>query len=350
LGVGEAQDMVGGDHLIPAVRFEGAALPTRQRFEAWRSIIAPFLDTVPLVDKRPFDVRYQTYAVDGIVVSESHSGAHTVDRAARHVRRGDTDHIILRMPSQGQMLLGIGDTPVVLAPGAISLSDLRYKMHGHTDESVHINCMIPRQRIDTRAFDRNPVLQWNCGSPEGRLLTNALRTVWSELPRARAVEAKRLAAGLTGLINGLLSTHPDEQARSAINQALVDAMQAFIRRHLDDFGLTSDTLCRTFGCSRARLYRLFQPYGGVERYIRNQRLDRCFLDLSRTPASLVRINRVATMWGFENPSHFHRLFKVRFGIAPSDVPPRRVDTLQIGPARPLASAEIERLHRWFRQL
>ena len=337
------------DDPVPAFRFESRKLPARLRFEAWRSIIDPFLDTAPLVDERPFDVRYETYALDGVLVSESASGSHTVDRAARHVRQGDTDHIILRIPSRGRMILVIGDTPVVLAPGTISLSDLRYEMHGHTSDSVHINCMVHRDKIDTRLFDRVSTVQWSSGSPEGRLLGNALQTVWSELPTARATESERLAAGLTGLINGLLSTNPDEQVRSAINQALVEAMQALIKRHLDDLTIGSATLCRIFACSRARLYRLFRPYGGVERYIRNQRLDRCFLELSQTSASLVRIHRVATRLGFDNPSHFHRLFKARFGIAPSDVPPPDPDTSQSGPARALESAEIARLHRWFRQ-
>lgn len=343
------QDMASDADLVPLVRFDGQAFPERLRFDAWRAIIGPFLDTAPLGDRRPFDVRYQTYAVDGVLISETASGAHTVDRAARHVRRGGTDHVILRIPSRGRMVLGIGDMPVILQPGVVSLSDLRYEMHGHTTESEHIHCMIPRHRIETLAFDRIPALQWSSGSPEGRLLGNALRTVWSELPTARAAESKRLAAGLVGLINGLLSTQPDEQARSAINQALADAIRAFIERHLDDLSLGSATLCRTFASSRARLYRLFRPYGGVERYIRNQRLERCFLEMSRTPASLARIHRVATKWGFENPSHFHRLFKARFGIAPSDVPPSAVDNAQMGPARALESAEIVRLHRWFCQ-
>jgi AraC-like DNA-binding protein len=339
----------GGDHLIPAFRFDSGQFPERLRFEAWRDIICPFLDTAPLADERPFNVRYESYAIDGIVVVESASGAHSIDRAARHVRQGDTDHIILRAYTRGRMVMSIGDMPAVLAPGAISLSDLRFEMHGHATESVHINCMVPRHRIDTRPFDRDPALLWSSGSPQGRLLGNAVQTLWSELPGAHAKDAKALAAGVTGLINGLLSTHPDDEARSAINQAMVNALQAFIKRHLDDLSIDTDTLCRTFACSRSRLYRLFHPYGGVERYVRNQRLERCFNELSRAPATLGRIDRVATRWGFWNPSHFHRIFKTRFGIAPSDVPPPQPHTAETGPQRLPNSAEIARLHRWFRQ-
>jgi AraC-like DNA-binding protein len=38
------------------------------------------------------------------------------------------------------------------------------------------------------------------------------------------------------------------------------------------------------------------------------------------PRSLPRrVSEVAVRWGFENPSHFNRLFKAAFGAAPTEV-------------------------------
>jgi AraC-like DNA-binding protein len=285
------------------------------------------------------------------VVCDTVTGPHTIDRGPRHLRSGDTDHVTLRVYARGRMAMDIGKLPVVLAPGAVSLFDRRYPMRGHATEQTSLSCMIPRERLDTRRWDRAPALMWSCNAPEGRLLGNALQTVWAELPRARAEDAKAVAAGIAGLINGLLSARPDEEARRRINHAMLATMQAFIERHLDDLALDPATLCRTFACSRARLYRLFRPYGGVERYLRDQRLERCSLDLARGDPTRRRIGNVAARWGFEDPSHFHRLFKARFGIAPSEVPPPGPDP----DARPDVpellgkQAEIAQLHRWFRQ-
>ena len=194
--------------------------------------------------------------------------------------------------------------PVALAPGAVSLFDRRYGMHGYATDHRAISCMIPRERLDTRPFDRAPALMWSCNAPEGRLLGNALQTLWADLPRARAEAAKGLAAGVTGLINGLLSARPDDEARRSINQATLSAMQAFIKRHLHDRNLDAAILCRTFACLRARLYRLFRPYGGVERYVRDQRLQRCFDELGRADPTRGRIRAVAAKWGSRTRATF----------------------------------------------
>jgi len=311
----------------------------------------PFIDTTPRADERRFGFHYEAYALDGLVVCDTATGAHTIDRGRRHLRSGDTDHVTLRVYTRGRMVMDIGKMPVVLAPGAVSLFDRRYPMRGHATEHRALSCMIPRERLDTRRFDRAPALMWSCNAPEGRLLGSALQTLWAELPRARAEDAKGLAAGVAGLINGLLSARPDEEARRSVNQATLAAIQGFIERHLDDLDLDAATLCRTFACSRARLYRLFRPFGGVERYLRDQRLERCFLELTRGDPTRRRIGSVAARWGFEDPSHFHRLFKTRLGIAPSEVPPLAPDSLVPSdvPALLGQRAEIAQLHRWFRQ-
>ena len=74
-----------------------------------------------------------------------------------------------------------------------------------------------------------------------------------------------------------------------------------------------------FFCSCATLYRLFEGDGGVAKYIRDARLRACMHDLALPSTNRKHIALIATRWGFENPSHFNRLFKHSFGIVPSAV-------------------------------
>ena len=70
--------------------------------------------------------------------------------------------------------------------------------------------------------------------------------------------------------------------------------------------------------SRARLYRLFAPIGGVADYIREQRLRRCLADLLSAQHVHRQIADVAYRWGFSDPGSFAKAFKQRFGRTPSD--------------------------------
>jgi AraC-like DNA-binding protein len=128
---------------------------------------------------------------------------------------------------------------------------------------------------------------------------------------------------------------PDQDGVDAMAQAGRLRVKDHINRVLADPDLSAERLCRTFGLSRATLYRMFAKEGGVQRYIDARRLDRCFAELHNAPASYGRIRRVAEKWGFHGAANFNRRFKSRFGIrptdclavadaAPGDAPPRLV--------------------------
>ena len=48
--------------------------------------------------------------------------------------------------------------------------------------------------------------------------------------------------------------------------------QRYIDKHLDSPRLSADAIARCFGWSRATLYRLFEPDGGLMKYIQRRRL------------------------------------------------------------------------------
>ena len=81
--------------------------------------------------------------------------------------------------------------------------------------------------------------------------------------------------------------------------------------------LDAERLCRQFGVSRASLYRLFAPLGGVSEHIRNRRLRKVFDALS-DPAQPLAMAQVAERYGFTVWSSFSRAFKGRFGMTPGE--------------------------------
>ena len=70
--------------------------------------------------------------------------------------------------------------------------------------------------------------------------------------------------------------------------------------------------------SRASLYRLFEPVGGVACYIRTRRLARARQELTMPGLQDRRIGTVAYRAGFQNILAFNRAFREAYGETPRD--------------------------------
>ncbi|MCD9027852.1 AraC family transcriptional regulator [Luteimonas sp. BDR2-5] len=88
-----------------------------------------------------------------------------------------------------------------------------------------------------------------------------------------------------------------------------------IEEHLEDPALDCDFLQRLFFVSRPTLYRMFQPLGGVSRYIRERRLVAARRRLREEPHH--SITWLLYDLGFESERQFQRAFQARFGMSPA---------------------------------
>jgi len=77
-------------------------------------------------------------------------------------------------------------------------------------------------------------------------------------------------------------------------------------------------IAASFGLSRASLYRLFEPTGGIAGYIRKRSL-RAPCGRSQLPGcQTVGLGRSLISLGFKNISAFNRAFRIAHGISPSN--------------------------------
>jgi AraC-like DNA-binding protein len=107
-------------------------------------------------------------------------------------------------------------------------------------------------------------------------------------------------------------------AQAEMLTSLLGRAIRLIEAELGSSGLQPLKLSHRLGISRSRLYRLFEPYGGVARYIRKQRLLRIFGALG-DPTRQEAVADLAFRYGFEDQSSFSRAFKREFGFSPRDV-------------------------------
>lgn len=154
------------------------------------------------------------------------------------------------------------------------------------------------------------------------------------------------------MILACVAPSPDnlEHAQDPITTVLLERARRFVQTNLFNPDLGATIMQRELGVSRARLYRLFEPYGGVAHYIQHRRLLDAHAALADA-SDRRRIVDIAAQRGFNDGAEFSRAFKRAFGYTPSDVragaqdgPPSRPDTtLQTTPPSERLGSLLRRL-------
>lgn len=90
------------------------------------------------------------------------------------------------------------------------------------------------------------------------------------------------------------------------------------RLRLSDPDFGPDELASVLNISRSKLFRLFEPHGGVQRWMLAERLSGSLQGiLQSTPDN--KIAAIARSHGFRSEAHFSRAFQKRYRISPSSV-------------------------------
>lgn len=153
------------------------------------------------------------------------------------------------------------------------------------------------------------------------LLSSHLLALRSEAPAMGRAEAEAATTASAALVAAVAGPSPDGRvaARAALRAGRRRLIQAAIEQDAADPRLGPDSLGRRFGISRASLYRLLEPVGGVAAAITQARLARARA-LLQDPGHDARLVRdIARDCGFVNDSAFSRLFKATYGMGPRDL-------------------------------
>jgi AraC-like DNA-binding protein len=245
--------------------------------------------------------------------------------------------------------------PVRVRPGDISLLDLAYPLETRTETSSTLSIVLPRDALTSLIGAKRivPGSVIDGSTALGRVLRHHLTSVWNAMSEVRADEEQQIANVLLGTLAGAFAGEAvdvrDDQPHAAeLYSATLEAICAYIERNLHSDRLTPAHLCARFACSRAKLYRLFDPLGGIAAYIRQARLERCRRELRDPKNRDVSVTEIAMRWGFSSHSHFCRLFRNAFGATPSEVQEQAL--VLFPPASRAITIPRPALHDWLRQI
>jgi AraC-like DNA-binding protein len=264
----------------------------------------------------------------GLMVLGSFRGpAMRFDRTTSLVASSGLDHILVQLYVEGGFAGHAGDRTIEVEQGDICVFDMLGTLSTRSRAFRNLSFMMPRAALSARIND--PSALHGCvipaSSPLAAILGDYLHALARRAPMLNASEAMIAALATASLVATILAgeVHRVEHALVATTQpSLLRRVSSYIDAHLSNSDLEVDTIVRDLGVSRAALYRLLTPAGGVGRFIRQRRLSRAALELAN-PLNHARIGEIAYRSGFTTEASFSRAFRKAFGITPSIARERR---------------------------
>lgn len=293
------------------LRFNSDALPRGERFSRYRDLYAAGADAVETGPAFSADVR--AWRLDRAVLYDRRLNDVGHQRPAERLARDGFDHWTLTLLLEGSLQIDAGWGLQPLRPGEIALLDTTRPMANRASHAHFLTVSVARARMQATAGDLDALHGVHLPAEQAGLLGDYLQALARRLP---FVPASAVAA-VTQPIAVLLAATLTATGEASLLPVQGDQLRQLIERRLDDPAFNAAAAVAQSGLSRATLYRLFQPDGGLAVYIQRRRLNRVRAALAdgNDRRSLLDIAQGA---GFRTEGQCNRLFREAFGVLPRD--------------------------------
>jgi AraC-like DNA-binding protein len=294
------------------------------RFEAYRETVSKTF--VPLAPQAPpstdgFACRLDSHEVGSVQISTIHATPHTVLRTPAAARRGDEAYFKLGLQMSGSALLDQDGRQTELRPGDLAMYDTTrpYRLQFFSDYRI-IVVMFPQSllRIPRRRVEQITARAVSGRTGLGALLSPVLAGLETDVDTG-ATAGAHLSDAVIDLIAACFAGDERGEAPSTRRDQLMTTIFAYIEANLSDTTLDVASIAAAHHISASYLQKLFATQSiSVAAFIRERRLERCRRDLANPSNDLRSAASIAAQWGFQDPSHFSRLFRSVYGMTPGD--------------------------------
>lgn len=306
---------------VEVTQFSVNQLAERERFEAWRASIACIFDVWPhgRDSDHPFVGSIRTARFGELMLSRTETRRQVWRRSPLVIARDGMDHYMVQLYTAGTQLVDWSDGTVQMPRNGLLVYDLARPMQARATDLSNLTLFVPRPVLEPllAAPDSHHIRALDEGAPYVRLLREHMLSLHAGLDAQALADPSNLSSAVVHLFAACLNAADDgrpEPGRSYEPSLLRRARQEIERRlHGDD--LTPESLCRTLGLSRTRLYEVFAPFGGVASYIRNRRLSAALQLVTARTGTPEPIGQIAARFQF-TASELSRAFRTRYGVSP----------------------------------
>jgi AraC-like DNA-binding protein len=306
--------------------FSTAELPPHRRLEYWNDLTGSAftpLVTDP-VDRRAFAGRLTRTQVGQIRIAEARSEPAIVRHSRQHVARTRDASFMLCLQLDGVSVNRQQGREAILHYGDFHLLDSSRPYEVSFQQSNRMLVLsVPHPELTRRMPNPESVVGIAMSGRSGvsGLLSSLLCNFWQQ---RRTGDETYLSARFSEAILDLVASAYACITANAVDGSSIaiarrEQIRSYIETHLHDPALTPGSVAAAVHLSPRRLHQLFEADGEtVGAYILRRRLEECARAMSDASQRSRTVTEIAFLHGFNNASHFGRVFRERYQATPSD--------------------------------
>lgn len=287
-----------------------------QRFDFWQDVVCQSILNVAadLPAQLGFHASLYGQSYGALRVASFRSREHQIMRSLRHIKADEDPSYIISLQIRGRSDISQGDCSFSLEADEIAIVDGSQPFQLRFSSSVErLVAVVPRSILEPRIpwLKRHHTLKISREAPYAELARPHIHHLVQNKD-LQEIEANLLAENLCNLL--ALSTR-ETQTRRLENDVQFEMITSFCRNNLSNSKLSPGFVASYFGISLRTLHVRFekfgQPFGD---WVLERRLESCRQALRDPKQSDESVSEIVYRAGFNDLSHFCRMFKRRFGL------------------------------------
>ncbi len=301
--------------------FAGASKVTR-----WNDIVSEVftpLETKPACPE-DFEGAIDSLQLGDIFLANVVAGPSLVERTAQHAASSRERYYFFHLLLQGGMRVAQDGREAILAPGDMVLTDtaLPYTLE-HGDYASALVMIASPNDVKRRLPAPEIALGQRLSGSEGlsATLSGMMSSVWRQVKSGMDAEiGERVGNNMLDMFaTSCMEAFGSRIADSAVASARRSHIRCYIESNLKDPELTVASIAAAFRISPRYLHMLFaEEDETISGFIRRRRLEECKKRLADPMWRHRSITELAYAWGFNNTTHFARVFRERYGVSPRE--------------------------------
>lgn len=308
---------------LPRSMFSTESLLARHRWSTWRETASVLFDVARPLDEAPFMASVEAFHFGPLSFAQTRVTPQRFDRSRRKIARDGMDSYLITLFLDGGYQGAVGTEAVQVRPGDLCILDLGQTVSTRHSATHSLALFVPRDKLDsalpTSGNLHGAVLPRD--SCLAMMLADQVVALRRRLPDLTTADGPQVADALVELVAACFRPTADSlaRARMQVTTAALELIKRYIEQRLTTPDLSPESIAANFRMSRATLYRLFEPLGGVAAYIWERRLARAYSALIHPSNHRRPIYDIAFECGFGSEVHFSRAFRRVFGLPPSEL-------------------------------